>query len=152
MPSEAVDLYYEDIEVGRELFSAEHEITLEDVRAFGRLTRDEHPLHTDEDYCAATPFGRIIAHGLYGLALIEGLKTELRLYENTSIASLGWEQVRFRAPLFPGDRVRVRCVFQSKRETRNPERGIVVEQLQLLNQDDAVVIDAEHAAMLKRRG
>ena len=52
-----------------------------------------------------------IAHGLFGLALMEGIKTGLKLYEHTSVASLGWNAVRFMQPLFPGDTVHVRVRF-----------------------------------------
>jgi acyl dehydratase len=151
-PREAfIDLFYEDVVIGDEVATDAHEVTMEDVLTFGRVTRDLHPLHTDEDYCRDTPFGRPIAHGLYGLALIEGLKSELKFYENTSIASLGWDKVKFKAPIFPGDRVHVRVVFESKRESRNGH-GIVIEKTELINQDDVVVIDAEHVAMVRRRG
>ncbi|TKT69645.1 MaoC family dehydratase [Aquamicrobium sp. LC103] len=150
-PREAfIDLFYEDVVIGDEIVTDIHHVTMDDVLTFGRVTRDQHPLHTDEEYCRRTTFGRPIAHGLFGLALIEGLKSELKLYENTSVASLGWDKVRFRAPIFPGDSLRVRVVFDSKRESRNGS-GIVIEKTELINQDDLVVIGAEHAAMVRKR-
>jgi len=150
-PREAfIDLFYEDVVLGDEVVTDTHEITMEDVLTFARVTLDDHPLHTDPDYCRNTPFGRPIAHGLHGLSLIEGLKTGLKLYENTSVASLGWDKVKFRAPIFPGDRLHVRVVFESKRESSNGH-GIVIEKIAMINQDGKVVIDAEHAAMVKRR-
>ncbi|CAN7453627.1 MaoC family dehydratase [Pararhizobium sp. LjRoot238] len=150
-PREAfVDLYYEDVVIGDEITSDTHTVTREDILIFGKVTRDQHPLHTDEDYCRQTAFGRPIAHGLFGLSLIEGLKTELKLYENTSVASLGWDKVKFRAAIFPGDTLRVRVVFDSKRESKNGH-GIVIEKTELINQDNLVVIEAEHAAMVQRR-
>lgn len=150
-PREAfIDLFYEDVEIGDVVETDAHTVTMDDVLTFARVTLDDHPLHTDPDYCRNTPFGRPIAHGLYGLALIEGLKTGLKLYENTSIASLGWDKVKFLAPIFPGDTLHVRVVFDSKRESRNGH-GIVIEKIALINQDGRTVIDAEHAAMVKRR-
>lgn len=146
-----VDLYYEDVMVGDEVRTDPHLVTTADILAFADVTRDHHPLHTDEEYCRRTGFGRPIAHGLFGLSLIEGLKSELKLYENTSVASLGWDKVRFRRPLFAGDAVHVRVVFDSKRESRSGPHGIAVEKLQLLNQRDEVVIEAEHATLLYRR-
>ncbi len=145
-----IDLYYEDVVIGDEVLSDSHEVTTGDVLTFADVTRDRHPLHTDEAYCKNTSFGRTIAHGLYGLALIEGLKSELKLYENTSIASLGWDKVRFRQPIFPGDVLHVRVVFDSKRESKNGH-GIVIEKTELINQDGTVVIDADHAAMVRKR-
>src|SRR5688572_30122085 len=98
-----MNLHFEDIVIGNELETASHTVTQKDILAFADVTRDHHPLHTDEEYCRNTKFGRPIAHGLYGLSLIEGLKSELKMYENTSVASLGWDGVRFKAPIFAGD-------------------------------------------------
>jgi acyl dehydratase len=152
-PREAfVDLYYEDVVVGDEVTTDSHTITMQDVLTFAEVTLDHHPLHTDEEYCKSTRFGRPIAHGLYGLSLIEGLKAQLKLYENTSVASLGWDKIRFRAPLFPGDTVKVRVVFDSKRESRSGPHGIAVEKVELINQHGDVVTEAEHTTMLFRRG
>jgi acyl dehydratase len=151
-PREAfVDLYYEDVVVGDEVFTDTHTVTMEGILAFAEVTRDRHPLHTDPDYCAKTAFKRPIAHGLFGLSLIEGLKAELKLYENTSVASLGWDKVRFRAPIFADDTVQVRVIFDSKRESKSGPNGIVIEKVEMINQKGEVVIDAEHATLLFKR-
>ncbi|MEC5293110.1 MULTISPECIES: MaoC family dehydratase [unclassified Aurantimonas] len=151
-PREAfVDLCYEDVVVGDEVRTDAHTVTMEGILTFADVTRDHHPLHTDEEYCKKTKFGRPIAHGLFGLSLIEGLKAELKLYENTSVASLGWDKVRFRAPIYPGDTVHVRVIFDSKRESKSGPHGIAVERIEMINQDGDVVIDAEHATMLYKR-
>ena len=82
---------------------------------------------------------------------MEGLKTELRLYETSSIASLGWDKVRFRVPVVAGDTLRLRFRFLTCRGGSKPDRGVVTEALELLNQRDEVVISAEHASLLLRR-
>jgi acyl dehydratase len=146
-----VDLYYEDVVVGEEVETPAHTMTYADILAFADVTRDHHPLHTDPEFCKSTPFGRPIAHGLYGLALMEGLKSEMRLYEHTSVASLGWDQVRFKKPIFPDDTVHVKVRFTDKRESRKPDRGVVTEQVELVNQDGEVVTEAVHATLLLRR-
>jgi acyl dehydratase len=151
-PREAfIDLYYEDVTPGDVVLTDAHTVTMENILAFADVTRDRHPLHTDEDYCSKTQYGRVIAHGLYGLSLIEGLKSELKLYENTSIASLGWDKVRFRKPIFVGDTLHVKVVFEAKRESKSSPHGIVVEKTELINPDGAVAVEAEHATLLYRR-
>ncbi|WP_298013787.1 MaoC/PaaZ C-terminal domain-containing protein [uncultured Castellaniella sp.] len=147
-----VDLYYEDVVIGDEILSDSHTITTEGILQFADTTRDHHPLHTDEDYCREhTEFGKPIAHGLFGLSLIEGLKSELELYQHTSVASLGWDKVRFRQPLFAGDTVHVRVSFLDKRESRSGPHGIVIEQTELVKDDGTVAIEAQHATLLYRR-
>jgi acyl dehydratase len=145
------NLYYEDVRVGEEVKTSSHTVTYADIQAFADVSRDHHPLHTDPEFCKTTPFGRPIAHGLYGLSLMEGLKSELGLYEKTSVASLGWDKVRFMKPIFADDTVHVKVRFTDKRESRKPGRGIVTEMVELLNQRGEVVTEAKHATLLLRR-
>jgi acyl dehydratase len=146
-----INLRYEDIEPGTQFESAAHTVTPADIAAFADITRDHHPLHVDATYAKSRGFPAVIAHGLYGLSLMEGLKSELKLYEETSVASLGWDGVRFRAPVIAGDRLRVRFRFVEKRPTRNPARGVVIEALDLINQRDEVVTEARHTSLILTR-
>ena len=145
------DLTYDDVVVGQEIETSGHTVSQADIMKFAEVTLDHHPLHTDPDYCRNTEFGQPIAHGLYGLALIEGLKSELRLYQNTAVASLGWDKVQFKKPIISGDTVHVRMTFTHKRPSRKPDRGVVTEKLLLVNQRGDVVTEAEHVTLLKRR-
>ena len=146
-----IDLYYEDVVVGEEVETPAHTVTYADILTFADVTRDHHPLHTDPEFCKTTPFGRPIAHGLYGLALMEGLKSKLQLYEHTSVASLGWDKVRFMKPIFPDDAVHVKVRFTDKRASSKPDRGVVTESVELVNQQGEVVTEAVHATLLLRR-
>jgi acyl dehydratase len=146
------DIHFDDVVVGAAFTSATHIVTAEDIARFCDLTRDHHPLHQDAGYARARGFDGVIAHGLYGLALMEGLKTELGLYRHSSIASLGWDGVRFLRPVVAGDTVRVSFEFVDRRASSRPGRGIVTEALRLLNQRDECVIEARHSALLACRG
>jgi acyl dehydratase len=42
--------------------------------------------------------------------------------------------------------------IQSKRETKKPDRGIVVEYVTMLNQRNEVVGEGEHGLMVYRKG
>jgi acyl dehydratase len=146
------NLYFEDVVVGHVFRTRAHAISEDDIRRFCDLTLDHHPLHENAEYARARGFPGVIAHGLFGLSLIEGLKAETRLYEQTSVASLGWDAVRFKKPLLAGDAVHVVCRFAEKRPTRQPDRGVVVEELTLVNQAGDTVIEARHAALVLLRG
>ncbi|WP_315833591.1 MaoC family dehydratase [Bradyrhizobium prioriisuperbiae] len=147
----SINLRYEDIELGMQFQSAEHTVTPADIAGFADVTRDHHPLHLDDAYARSRGFPAVIAHGLFGLSLMEGLKSELKLYEETSVASLGWDEVHFKAPVVAGDRLRVRFQFVEKRPTRNPARGIVIEALDLINQRNEVVTEARHTSLILTR-
>ena len=146
-----INLRYEDIALGAEFETAVHAVTEADIAVFAGVTRDHHPLHVDAAYAQSRGFPAVIGHGLFGLSLMEGLKSELKLYEETSVASLGWDEVRFKGPNVAGDRLRVRFRFVEKRPTKNPERGIVIETLDLLNQRDEVVTAARHISLILTR-
>ena len=137
--------------IGKQFESTAHAVTPADIAAFADITRDYHPLHIDAAYAKSRGFPAVIAHGLYSLSLMEGLKPELKLYEETSVASLGWDEVRFKAPVVAGDRLCVRFRFVEKRPTKNPARGIVIEALDLVNQRDEVVTTARHASVILTR-
>jgi acyl dehydratase len=147
----SINLRYEDIALGAEFETAAHIVTEADIGVFADVTRDHHPLHVDTSYAKSRGFPAVIGHGLFGLSLMEGLKSELKLYEETSVASLGWDEVRFKAPIVAGDRLRVRFHFVEKRPTRNPGRGIVIETLDLVNQRDEVVTTARHTSLILTR-
>lgn len=144
-------LFFDDIVIGAEFVTAAHEITRAGIAAFGKVTLDEHPLHVDDDYAKAAGFPGIIAHGLFGLSLMEGLKTGLHLYDHSSIASLGWDKVKFVAPILPGDHVHVRMAFTAARASRTRPAGIVTEAVDLLRADGTLLISSEHLSFIRKR-
>lgn len=146
-----MERYYEDLRVGEEYESPARTITEADIVNFAALSGDWSPVHCDEEYCKKTPYKTRIAHGLLGLAIAEGLKFRLPQFTNARyMASLYWNY-KFTGPILIGDTVRVRVRIQSKRETKKPDRGIVVEYVTMLNQRDEVVQEGEHGLMVWRR-
>jgi acyl dehydratase len=146
-----MERYYEDLRVGEEYESPARTITEADIVNFAALSGDWSPVHCDEEYCKKTPYKTRIAHGLLGLAIAEGLKFRLPEFTNARyVASLYWNY-KFTGPILIGDTVRVRVRIQSKRETKKPDRGIVVEYVTMLNQRDEVVQEGEHGLMVWRR-
>jgi acyl dehydratase len=143
--------YFEDFVIGEEFESPGRTITETDVMMFAWLSGDYNQVHTDEAYCKERSiYHTRIAHGLFGLAIVEGLKFRVGLFEGTAIASLEWTW-RFKKPLLIGDTVRVKWNIHKKRETKKLDRGIVWEAVQLVNQRDEVVAEGEHVVMMQRK-
>jgi acyl dehydratase len=147
----AESLAYEDVDLKAEYVTQVHTVSAEDIETFGVITRDRHPLHEDDAFARSMGFSARIAHGLYGLSLMEGLKAELGLYTTTSVASLGWDDVRFRGPIYVGDQLYARVRFLEKRPSRKPGRGVAVEAVELVNQRNEAVITARHATLVVMR-
>lgn len=147
-----MERFYEDLEVGAEHESPARTITETDIVNFSALSGDWSPVHTDEEYCKQTPYKTRIAHGLLGLAVVEGLKQRIPAFSDVRyMASLYWNY-KFTGPILIGDTIRVRIRIDSKRETKKPDRGIVVEHVTMLNQRGEVVQEGEHGLMVLRKG
>lgn len=150
VPGLPPDVYLEHAVPGVSFLTPRRTITQLDIDAFAELTGDRVRIHTDPTYAATRPYGRTIAHGMFGLSLMIGLKAELRLYERSSIAALGWDQARYRRPVFPGDTVHARVTYVERRVTASdPRRGILRERIELLNQHGEVVAEGDHLMMLE---
>lgn len=144
-------VYFDDVVPGESYTTATRTISQADIVAFAELTGDMTAIHLDEEFCRNGPFGRPIAHGIMGAALMSGLKSKLRMYEKSSIAALGWERLRYSKPLFAGDTVHARVTFGPKRlSATNPQRGIVQEEVELVNQRGEIVSSGLFSIMLRR--
>ncbi|MEW6335565.1 MAG: MaoC/PaaZ C-terminal domain-containing protein [Thermodesulfobacteriota bacterium] len=144
-------LYWEEWEIGSEVETSARTVTEADIVIYAGLSGDYNPLHTDEEYCKTTPFGGRIAHGplVYGIAA--GLLFQLHLYDDTMIALLGFEDLRFTKPVKPGDTIRARVKVLEKKETSKPDRGVIKRQLHVLNQRGEVVQESIQNILLKRK-
>ena len=144
-------LYWEEWEIGAEFESAARPVTETDIVMFAALSGDYNPLHTNEEYCKQTQFGTRIAHGPLVYAIAAGLLFQLHLYDDTIIAFLGFDSLKFTNPVKAGDTIHARIKVLEKRETSRPDRGVMKRQLQVLNQRGEVVQDAIQAFLLKRK-
>jgi len=147
-----MERFYEDLGVGEEYESPGRTITEADLVNFAAISGDWSPVHCDEEYCQRTPYKTRIAHGLLGLAVVEGLKQRIPAFADVRyMASLYWNY-KFTGPILIGDTIRIRVKIASKRETKQPDREIVVEYITMVNQRDEVVQEGEHGLMALRKG
>ena len=145
--------YFEEFQVGQEWTSPGRTVTEADVTAFAMLSGDYDEIHTNEDFCKReSAYKTRIAHGMLGLSLVEGLKKRIPAFADTRyIASLGWTWT-FTGPIFIGDTVRVKFRISKMRESQSkPDRGIIWESNQMINQRGEVVQEGEHSLMIWRR-
>lgn len=146
-----VGLYWEEWEVGREFKSAARTVTEADLVIYSGLSGDYNPLHTDEEFCKSTDFGTRIAHGPLVYAIAAGLIFQMHLYDDTLIAFLGFENLKFTKPTKPGDTIHARLKVLERRDTSKPDRGLMKRSLQVVNQRGDVVLDAVQTFLLKKK-
>jgi acyl dehydratase len=144
-------LHYEDVEVGFRFETPSRTVTESDLVAFAGVSGDFNPLHTDRVYAAQSIYGERIAHGALVLSLATGLRQRVGLFDGTLMGLLEIRSWRFLAPVRIGDTIRVATEIAELRETSKPDRGIMVQRVEVLNQEDAVVGSGELVALLRRR-
>lgn len=78
------------------------------IDAFAVLSGDRQWIHTDVDRAAReSPFGTTIAHGNLTLSMVDGFRDALVPLEGFELGvNLGYDRVRFPAPVPVGSRVR----------------------------------------------
>jgi acyl dehydratase len=145
----AAERYYEDAKVGDEGVTPSVTVTGAMIDAYADVSGDRTPIHVDEAYARKSHFGGRVAHGLFGLAIADGLKTQAE-YRFLPGMSLGWTW-DFLLPIRIGDALHVRFRIDSMRTTKKPQWGLVVIGAELVNQRGEVVQRGEHKLMVPRR-
>lgn len=146
----AMERYWDDAKVGDEGVTPTLTVTGAMIDMYAEVSGDHTLLHVDEDYARKSHFGERVAHGLFGLAVADGLKCQAE-YRFRPGMSLGWTW-DFLLPIRIGDVLRVKFRIDSMRVSKSkPGWGIVVIPCELLNQDDQVVHRGEHRLMIPRR-
>ena len=142
--------YWDDAREGDRCTSPTYQVTAARIDAYAELTGDFTPVHMDEAYARTTPFGTRVAHGLFGLSIADGLKTQSD-YRFLPGMSLGWTW-DFLLPIKIDDTVHVRFTVTGLRASRSrPGWGIVILPSELVNQQGEVVQKGEHRLMIPRR-
>jgi len=146
-------LYYEEFEVGQ-LFrhAIRRTLTEADNVFFTALTHNPAALHLDEEYCRKhTEFGTRIVNSAFTLGLMVGISVGDTTL-GTTVANLGWDEVRFPVPLFHGDTIHVESEVLGLRDSKSrPANGVVIFQHRAYNQKGALVASCKRSALMLRK-
>jgi acyl dehydratase len=146
-------LYYDQLEVGRTFQHAmRRTLTEMDNVLYSALTHNPAALHLDEEYCRThTEFGQRIVNSAFTIGLVVGISVGDTTL-GTTIGNLGFDEVRFPAPVFHGDTVRVETEVISRRESASrPNAGIVVFEHRGFNQKDVLVARVRRSALMLKQ-
>jgi acyl dehydratase len=145
------DRYFEDYVPGSVYEYGWVTVTEPEILEFaGRF--DPQPMHVDPLAAARGPFGGLIASGWHTGAILMRLYADHYLSSVASIASPGVDELRWPAPVRPGDRLRLRVtILEARRSRTKPDRGLVRTRAEMLNQRDEVVLSLLAMNLLRRR-
>jgi len=145
-------LFFEEFEIGKRFeHTVRRTVTEADNTLFSCLTLNAQPLHIDHEFAAATEWGQPIVNSLFTLGLMIGISvSETTL--GTTIANLGMTDVRFPAPVFHGDTLRVATEVAAMRDSRSrPDAGIVEFVHRAFNQRGELVAECRRQAFMRKK-
>lgn len=130
---------YDELFVGQTA-SFMREITRQDIAAFATLSGDINPAHLNEEYANASLFEGVIAHGMFGAALISALLGTR--FPGPGTIYLG-QEIKFTKPVRIGDRLTIQATVTSK----NDEKQRIKMDCAVINQHGEVVLKGEAKLM-----
>ena len=126
-------------------------VTETDNVLISTLTHNPQPLHLDAEYAKGTEFGRPLVNSCFTFSLAVGVSVADTTL-GTLVANLGYDEVRFPAPVFVGDTLRIESEVVDLRESRSrPNAGIVTWEHRAINQKSEPVCTFKRSALLLKR-
>ena len=123
---------FDELTIGRQ-GTLTRTLTQDDITLFAVMSGDVNPAHVDEAFAKSDMFHKIVAHGMWGGALISTvLGTQM---PGPGTIYLG-QDLRFLAPVSPGDTITATVTVSQK----IPEKHRVILDCNCRNQDGALVL------------
>jgi acyl dehydratase len=120
--------YYEDFEVGDAVSFGEYTVTEDEIIEVATMF-DPQPFHVDPEAAEDSIFDGLVASGIHSL----GISTRLTITEFfqadpgvANLGGLGMDDVRFPAPVRPGDTLTCELEVREKRRSESrSDRGYI---------------------------
>jgi acyl dehydratase len=141
--------WFDDISVGEVFEAGPHLMEEQRIIEFA-AEFDPQRFHLDPAAAKESIYGGLIASGWHtGAVLMKLLSTTL---SPASLGSPGGDNLRWLAPVRPGDELRLQVTVLSKTpSSTKPDRGVLVYRNEMYNQTGTVVMSFESVMMMLRR-
>jgi len=145
------DIYLDDLAAGQEFELGARLLDHDAIVAFAS-EYDPQPFHVDTAAAAHSIYGGLIASGWQTCAIYMRLLFDGFLCRVHSMGSPGVDELRWLAPVRPGDTLTGKLRIESVRPSQSkPDRGIIMTAGELRNQDGDVVLTLKAPLLVRRR-
>jgi oxepin-CoA hydrolase/3-oxo-5,6-dehydrosuberyl-CoA semialdehyde dehydrogenase len=130
--------YFEELQIGDQLITAERIITSEDIDRFAELSGDHFYAHIKTTDFAGTMFDQQVAHGYFIISAAAGLFVDS--YEkNPVLLNYGIDELRFTKPVYPGATIHIRFTCKEKlpqdtKDENDIPKGIVKWLVEMIDE------------------
>ena len=142
--------YLDDLTPGQHFTSPGLPLTEAEIIDFA-WRYDPQPFHLDANAAAESPYGGLIASGFQSLAICFRLFIQSGLLAESSLGSPGIDELRWLAPVRPGDTLHSEIeVLEVRPSKSKPDRGIARLRYHAVNQRGEVVLSFIVNHLLRR--
>jgi len=142
--------FYEDLAVGETETLGSDRVSKAEILEFASQY-DPQPFHLDEEAAEDSIFGELVASGWHTGAICMRLVVENQ-EPIATLAGVGIDDLRWHAPVTPGDVIHVHAEVVDKRTSdRHDDRGYVTRRVEGFDQDGDRLISYEATALIERR-
>jgi acyl dehydratase len=144
-------LHFEDFAPGRVFEAGPRPMPRDEMVEFA-AQYDPQPMHLDEAAARASMLGGLSASGWFVCCVLMRMCTEAFVLDSSSMGAPGVDEVKWLAPVRPGDRLSLRATVLDTRASRSrPDMGLVRFSFELFNQNGERVIAVATSMMMGRR-
>lgn len=142
---------FEDYVVGEVIHIVKRYIMTEEEIISMATKWDPQPFHVDPVAAKESIFGGLVASSAHAFPIFVYLGQQSGK-KVAAISALGFDKIRFSAPMRPGDELRYEyCCLEKRVSGSRPYAGVVCCEGRLINQHDEVVFSGEVASLVRRR-
>ncbi|MQM39021.1 hypothetical protein KBTX_03042 [wastewater metagenome] len=146
-----MSLYLEDLQPGRRIGTGELTLDKQQMLTFAQAY-DPQPFHLDEAAAARSVFGGLVASGFQTAALAWVLALRTGCFDESNLAGIGIDELRWKKPLVAGETVSCRLeVIEGRPSASKPDRGTVVIRYDLVNRAGELLLTMKLIHVVKRR-
>jgi len=145
-------LYWEDFRPGRVFEYGPRRITRDEIVGYA-AEFDPQPFHLDADAARATMLGGLAASGWHACCLLMRMSADSFVLNSSSMGAPGVHEVRWLAPIRPGDELTLRSTVVEVRASKSrPDMGFVKFRFEMFNAARVAVMTLTTSLMMGRRG
>jgi acyl dehydratase len=143
--------YFEDYPVDSVAVYGPIVVDEAEVIEFGKRF-DPQDFHVDPVKAARGPFGGVIASGWHTGSMMMRVLVDRYLSRTSGLGSPGMDELRWPAPVRPGDRLWVRItVLEARRSASKPDRGLLRMLIEVVNDAGVVVMSVKTMSLARCR-
>ena len=125
--------WFDDLALGMRFAGAPRSISREEIKRFASEF-DPQPFHLDEEAAVDTPFKGLAASGWHTAAIVMRMVIELKPFGPHPLLGMGVDNLRWLAPVRPGDTIRVEGEVIELTPSRSRPQGVVKVRWTAFNQ------------------